>query len=571
MPVVTKDATSGEFRPASIAEVNSLIGDLAYGMTVRQICLCQDAGPDLSDASGNSHPLVFQSGSGVSYQQTVAGRAAKAMVLTASQLAYFIDFAFPDASSIAIALINLPSGVSSGNNASVLTFGSTYASQVAFDLVHGVTPTEGALITTGDTFTNGAGGLTGVRWVVLQARKTQADAKLVTALDNLSHATTAANSWGQFTIGGNNASFWEDPGAGYLYIVTFTGSATEAANPAYLYDRFKNGPAITSIALSPSSATISTLGGTQAVTATATLFDTSTKDVTSVATWSSDAPSVATVSPSGVVTAVASGTAHITCTYQSALGASPITSSTCTITVSTGATVTSVSVTPAVGSCVIGGTKQFTAIAHKSDGTTQDVTSIATWSSSNPAAATVAAGLATGVSIGGTNITASNGGHSDTSLLTVLVNAGVAGDLADQQSALFGEDIWYDVSHPDNTGYADLIVDAGGDWQDVTGIEALRQSLLRRLITNPGEWQTVPDYGVGARQYIKAPMTPSTLSELEARIRSQYLRDDRVEAIDSITITPLTGDQPGIYVLVNVIPKGRLRQDASLPVAITIT
>jgi hypothetical protein len=55
---------------------------------------------------------------------------------------------------------------------------------------------------------------------------------------------------------------------------------------------------------------------------------------------------------------------------------------------------------------------------------------------------------------------------------------------------------------------------------------------MRRTITNPGEWKTKPNYGVGARLYVKAKDTPATRSELAARIRSQYLLDQRVESVD---------------------------------------
>src|ERR1035437_8075308 len=69
----------------------------------------------------------------------------------------------------------------------------------------------------------------------------------------------------------------------------------------------------------------------------------------------------------------------------------------CASSTSPSATVSSISVTgstPAVGA-----TSQFTVTAKMSDGTTQDVTSLATWQSSNTAVATVASGtrVVTGV------------------------------------------------------------------------------------------------------------------------------------------------------------------------------
>ncbi len=59
---------------------------------------------------------------------------------------------------------------------------------------------------------------------------------------------------------------------------------------------------------------------TSQLTATATLSDKSTKDVTSQAAWQSLNSGVATVSSSGLLTAVGTGQADIRATYQSVAG-----------------------------------------------------------------------------------------------------------------------------------------------------------------------------------------------------------------------------------------------------------
>jgi uncharacterized protein YjdB len=58
------------------------------------------------------------------------------------------------------------------------------------------------------------------------------------------------------------------------------------------------------------------VGAAAQLTATATMGDGSTQDVTSSATWSSSNGAVATVSSAGVVTGVAAGSATIAATYQ---------------------------------------------------------------------------------------------------------------------------------------------------------------------------------------------------------------------------------------------------------------
>ena len=68
-----------------------------------------------------------------------------------------------------------------------------------------------------------------------------------------------------------------------------------------------------------------TAGSSHQLTATATLSDGTTADVTGSAVWSSSNPTIASISSSGVVAAVAPGTAQITATVGSVVGAFNIT------------------------------------------------------------------------------------------------------------------------------------------------------------------------------------------------------------------------------------------------------
>lgn len=136
---------------------------------------------------------------------------------------------------------------------------------------------------------------------------------------------------------------------------------------------------------------------------------------------------------------------------------------------------------------------------------------------------------------------------------------------------LYGEDIWYDIAAPDVTlGEADYVVTAAGDLEVVTGREALRQSLLRRYVTNPGEWPTLPEYGAGVRMYVKAKNTPAVRAELESALRAQTMRDPRVQSVTSAVVEQLDDGSDGIKVSVIVVPKGRLRSDRPLPVTIEV-
>jgi uncharacterized protein YjdB len=155
----------------------------------------------------------------------------------------------------------------------------------------------------------------------------------------------------------------------------------------------------------PSKATITAIvvggsapstGATSQFTATAVYSDGSSVDVTSLASWTSSNSAVATVSSGGVVTGVAPGAATISATYHSVSGST-------TFNVGTTLTVVVVSGTaPAIDAG-----NQFTAMARFADGSIQDVTSQATWTSSNTDVATVSdGGLVTGVAAGVVTISA---------------------------------------------------------------------------------------------------------------------------------------------------------------------
>jgi len=160
---------------------------------------------------------------------------------------------------------------------------------------------------------------------------------------------------------------------------------------------------LTSVAVSPASATVSVAAATQ-FTATGTFSDASTKNLTSGATWTSSDTTKATIqtqgqSNPGLATGVAKGPVTITASFNGVSG-------TATLTVVPPNTLVSIVVEPTNPSIAIGTQEQFTATGTFSDGTVQDVTTCAAWTSSNPADATIETappnpGLAIGVAATG--------------------------------------------------------------------------------------------------------------------------------------------------------------------------
>ncbi|MFN8914758.1 MAG: beta strand repeat-containing protein [Betaproteobacteria bacterium] len=166
--------------------------------------------------------------------------------------------------------------------------------------------------------------------------------------------------------------------------------------------------ALASIAVTPSNASVP-LGLSQAFTATGTYTNGTTQDLTTAVTWSSSAAAVAPISNAagsrGVATALATGSTTINATFPGS-----------GVSGSTGLTVTpaqlvSLAVTPSAASVPLGLSQAFTATGTYTNGTTQDLTTAVTWSSSAAAIATISnaagsRGVATALATGSTTISA---------------------------------------------------------------------------------------------------------------------------------------------------------------------
>lgn len=162
------------------------------------------------------------------------------------------------------------------------------------------------------------------------------------------------------------------------------------------------------------------VGQTTQWTAVAVFTNGTQRNVTSIATWSSGANGIASVA-GGLIQGVSPGTATITASYKGKSGGGPI-----QVTNGDGPpapTVQSLSVSGDT-TIAVGESAQWQAIAQMSDGTQQNVTGAATWSSGSPSVASVVGGLVSGQAEGSSLITATYNGQSDAE--TVQVSAGAA-------------------------------------------------------------------------------------------------------------------------------------------------
>jgi hypothetical protein len=170
-----------------------------------------------------------------------------------------------------------------------------------------------------------------------------------------------------------------------------------------------------SIAVTPAAASIP-LGTTQAYDAVGTYTDGTTQDVTQVGHWSSSNAVAATISNTpgsqGLASTLGTGTTTITIAVGTVSG-------TATLTVNPAALLT-ITVNPQTPTIALGTTQQFTASGTYTDGSVQDLTGTAQWSSSSATVAVMSTtGLATSAGTGTATITATQGTLTASTTLTV--------------------------------------------------------------------------------------------------------------------------------------------------------
>lgn len=182
-------------------------------------------------------------------------------------------------------------------------------------------------------------------------------------------------------------------------------------------------PTITSITVTLTPSTIG-IGATATATATARYSNGATQNITRLATWTSSATAVATVTAGTTVTArgVATGTASITATFNGVAGSATLTVSPLTLT--------NLLILPVSATMGVGDTRAFTAQAVYSNNTTVDVTTQATWASSNAGVATASdaagsKGLVTAIAAGTATISATFGGRTATATVSIARMTGI--------------------------------------------------------------------------------------------------------------------------------------------------
>lgn len=107
-----------------------------------------------------------------------------------------------------------------------------------------------------------------------------------------------------------------------------------------------------------------------------------------------------------------------------------------------------------------------------------------------------------------------------------------------------------------NLGTDILLIDdyrlsAIGDLQLIDKIQNIRESIYRRIITNPGELPHRPNYGVGIYRYMNKPSTAANRQELANAIKRNIIQDNRIKEIKNISCDWIDNTAQ-IYLNINV-------------------
>jgi hypothetical protein len=174
-------------------------------------------------------------------------------------------------------------------------------------------------------------------------------------------------------------------------------------------------PTLVSIAVLPANANVG-IGTTQPYQAIGKYNNNATSDITASVTWATADPSIATIgASSGLLSGIKGGATTVTAKHGT--GTKTITGST---TVTIVPVLTSITVTPNTATVPAGIPQQFTATGFYNDSSQRDLTTTASWGSSNLTVASISVtGRAATAAPGQTTISAAVGSISGTAVLTV--------------------------------------------------------------------------------------------------------------------------------------------------------
>ena len=110
---------------------------------------------------------------------------------------------------------------------------------------------------------------------------------------------------------------------------------------------------------------------------------------------------------------------------------------------------------------------------------------------------------------------------------------------------------------------SDLQVSPSGDLQSVAGLSNIKQSLLHRLITQPGKLIHRPDYGVGVKDFQNAVNSIANQRALALRIEEQFKKDVRVTDVLNVAVNINNNTPETLVIRIKVLLVGLGEVDLS--------
>ena len=255
-----------------------------------------------------------------------------------------------------------------------------------------------------------------------------------------------------------------------------------------------------------------------------------TRDITAEVSWRTGNKKIATVSTStgseGLVTAISPGETTVTAIYEDVTESAPVTV--------TDATLTGIELAPQDEELQVGITQQFQAVATFSDNTTQEITMLTTWESSETDIATIDnTGLATTIETGTTII--SGAWQTITSSTNLLVTAATLTSIEISPEAAT-------VAQGTTVQY-----EAEGTFSDDTTLD----------ITDIVDWTSSDtDVGVINAEGLATGVTPG-----EVEIKASFdVDDDTISATATLTVTNADIDSISVTPENSTIEEGENQQ-----------
>ena|SRR5690348_12822674 len=102
---------------------------------------------------------------------------------------------------------------------------------------------------------------------------------------------------------------------------------------------------------------------------------------------------------------------------------------------------------------------------------------------------------------------------------------------------------------------SDIVTSPNGDLLPVDGITKGQQRILRRLLTNPGDYIWHPTYGAGLPRFVGQALSTSKFQEIKGLITSQIFLEQCVSKTPSPQIL-LTANQNILYCTIKYTDSG---------------